>query len=429
MVLLRGGEIIDPAGRITGVADVLIDSGKIIKIAPDIQSKKAEVIDVSGLSVMPGLVDVHVHLRDPGYEYKENVETGLKAAAAGGFTTVVCMPNTSPAIENKSVVKYLREKSEMAGLGRLWAAGAATKERKGRELAEIGDMMEEGIAAITDDGSPVANPQLMRRIFEYAKIFDLVFMSHAEVPEISSDGVMHEGLVSTTIGLPGIPPQAESVMVARDVQLAKLTGGRLHVTHISTPAALDEIRRAKDEGLRVTCDVTPHHLTLTDEAVMEFDTCMKVNPPLRPREYVEAMIEGLKDGTIDAIASDHAPHAVHEKETPFNEAPFGMIGLETTLAVTYTKLVKTGAMTLRQLAGKLSAGPAGALGLDAGRIEEGAGADITVFDPEAVWTVDPSKFYSLGRNCPYAGWEVSGKAVMTIAGGRVIAKDGVVSDG
>jgi len=288
-------------------------------------------------------------------------------------------------------------------------------------------MMREGIVAVTDDGSPVMNAQLMRRILEYTKIFGIAVMSHAEDKNLAGSGVMHEGLVSTKIGMRGIPAEAETVMVQRDIELAALTGGRLHITHISTRESVDAVRRAKANGVRVTCDVTPHHLALTDDAVMSFDTATKVNPPLRPEEHRLALIQGLLDGTIDAIASDHAPHAVHEKEASYDEAPFGVIGLETTLPVLIAELVKKGSMPLELLVAKLTAGPAAALGLNAGKIELGAPADITVFDPDAEWTVDPMKFFSLGRNCPFAGGKVSGKTVYTICGGKIIFKNGIVT--
>lgn len=427
MMLLKSGEIIDPAGAISGVADILVDDdGFIEKIAPDIHEEDAGTVDVSGLKVMPGLIDMHVHLREPGYEYKETIETGLKAAAAGGFTSVVCMPNTDPAIDTRSTVKYVKEQAEAAGLGRLFIAAAGTKGIAGREMSEIGDMAAEGIVAVTDDGKSIGGASMMRRVLEYISMFDLPYMVHAELAELAGGGVMHEGLVSTTIGMPGIPSQAESIMVARDIELAELTGARLHITHLSAAASLDYVRRAKDRGLPVTCDVTPHHLALTDEAAMEFDTNTKVNPPLRSRRHVDALLQGLRDGVIDAIASDHAPHSVHEKESSYIEAPFGLVGLETSLAILITEIVKTGILSLEQLIEKLTTGPASVLGLDAGRLEVGAPADITVIDPDEKWTINPAKFYSLGRNCPFGGREVFGKVRYTIAAGKIINNNGVV---
>ncbi|HOY61916.1 MAG TPA: dihydroorotase, partial [bacterium] len=381
-LLIKGAEIIDPAGKNAGRNDILVEDGVIREIGKP-SAAGAEVLDASGLKAAPGLVDIHVHFRDPGYEYKENVATGLRAASAGGFTSVVCMPNTKPDIDTKSVAKYVNDKARAAGLGRLFIAGAISKKREGAELAEIGDMMNEGIVAVTDDGNPVMNAQLMRRALEYTKMFGIPVMSHAEDKNLAGAGVMNEGMVSTTIGMRPIPKEAETVMVLRDIELAALTGGRLHLTHISSAESVDAVRRAKARGLRVTCDVTPHHLVLTDESVMGFDTATKVNPPLRDENDRQALIAGLLDGTIDAIASDHAPHAVHEKEVSYDDAPFGLVGLETTLAVLVTRLVETGAAPLELLISKLTSGPAAVLGLNAGALAPGAPADIVLFDPAA----------------------------------------------
>lgn len=419
-LLIKGCEIIDPAGKNGGNKDILIEDGIIKGIGKNLSSEGAEVIDAAGLKAVPGLIDIHVHFRDPGYEYKENTESGLRAAAAGGFTSVVCMPNTRPAIDNISTVKYIVDKAMALGLGNLYVAGAISKGREGEELSEVGDMMREGIVAVTDDGSPVMNAQLMRRILEYTKIFGIPVMSHPEDKNLAGAGVVHEGLVSTRVGMRGIPAAAETVMVLRDIELAELTGGRLHLTHISTKESVDAVRRAKARGINVTCDTTPHHLTLTDDAVMTFDTATKVNPPLRPEEHRAALIEGLLDGTIDAIASDHAPHAVHEKETSYDAAPFGIIGLETTLAVLMTDIVKGGKISLDLLVSKLTAGPAAAMRLNAGKIEEGAQADITLIDADAEWTIDAGKFFSLGRNCPFNGKKVCGKVAHTIVKGKKV---------
>ncbi len=425
-LLIKGCEIIDPAGKNGGNKDILIENGIIRGIGKNLSSEGAEVIDAAGLKAVPGLIDIHVHFRDPGYEYKENTESGLRAAAAGGFTSVVCMPNTRPAIDNISTVKYIVDKAKALGLGNLYVAGAISKGREGEELSEVGDMMREGIVAVTDDGSPVMNAQLMRRILEYTKIFGIPVMSHPEDKNLAGAGVVHEGLVSTRVGMRGIPAASETVMVLRDIELAELTGGRLHLTHISTKESVDAVRRAKARGINVTCDTTPHHLTLTDDAVMTFDTATKVNPPLRPEEHRAALIEGLLDGTIDAIASDHAPHAVHEKETSYDAAPFGIIGLETTLAVLMTDLVKSGKMSLDLLVSKLTAGPAAAMRLDAGKIEEGAQADITLIDADAEWTIDAGKFFSLGRNCPFNGKKVCGKVAHTIVKGKKVFSQGEI---
>jgi dihydroorotase len=426
-LLIKGGDIIDPAGRYSGANDILIEDGSIAEIGKNLSAGGVRVIDAAGKKVTPGLVDIHVHFRDPGYEYKEDIESGLRAAAAGGFTSVVVMPNTSPATDNASVVKYIKDKALAAGLGGLHVAGAISKGREGEKLAELGDMMSIGIAAVTDDGAPVMNAQLMRRMLEYTKMFGIPVMSHAEDKNLAGVGLIHEGLVSTTIGMRPIPAEAETVMVMRDIELAALTGGRLHLTHISTPESVEAVRLAKKRGLRVTCDVTPHHLSITDEAVMSFDTNTKVNPPLRPQKYIDALVAGLLDGTIDAIASDHAPHATHEKEVTFEEAPFGLIGLETSVAVLITYLVKTGRMNFDKLIEKLTIGPAAALGLDAGRLETGKPADVTIVDPDAKWTVDANAFQSKGRNCPWHGTELSGRVTATIAGGKVIFENGKIA--
>jgi len=425
-LLLKGGEVIDPAGVYSGKNDLLVNDGVIEKIGKKISESGAEVMDATGRIVAPGLVDIHVHFRDPGYEYKETIESGLKAAAAGGFTSVVCMPNTRPPIDNKSVVKYIKDKAAAAGLGNIYIAGCISKGREGLELAEIGDMTNEGIVAVTDDGNPVMNAQLMRRALEYTKIFDIPVMSHSEDKNLAGAGVMNEGFVSTTLGLRGIPKAAETVMVLRDIELAEMTGGRLHLTHISTPESVDAVRRAKARGVNVTCDVTPHHLTLTDEGLMNFDTNFKVNPPLRPEADRQVLIRALAEGVIDAIASDHAPHAVHEKETTMDDAPFGVIGLDTTLPVLIEELVKPGHISLSFLIDKLSAAPARCLGLEAGMLAVGGRADLAIIDDKAEWTIEESTLFSKSKNCPYIGRRVTGRVVNVISGGRLIFNDGKI---
>ncbi len=425
-LLLKGGEIIDPAGAVSGAGDILMEDGLIVKIGPGIDAGGAEVYDASGLKIFPGLLDIHVHFRDPGYEYKETVESGLRAAAAGGFTSVVCMPNTKPAIDTQSVVKYLLDKAAAAGLGRLFVAGAATRGRQGETLSEIGDMMAEGIVAVTDDGSPIMNAQLTRRVLEYTKSFGIPYFSHSEDINLAGAGVMNEGLVSTTIGMRATPKAAEIVMVVREIELCALTGGRLHLTHISTRESMEAVKRARARGLNVTCDTTPHHLTLTEDLVPSFDTNLKVNPPLRSEDDRQAMIEGVADGTIDAIASDHAPHAHHEKETSFEDAPFGLIGLETTVPVLYTELVETGLLTPEQFTARLSSGPGAALGIDAGRLEPGAPADFALVETGCDGVVDSSRFFSKSRNCPFNGRKVSAKIRATICKGKFIFRDGEI---
>jgi dihydroorotase len=426
-LLIKNGEMIDPEGKLQGKMDVLVEGGAIAKIKSDIKPNSHTVIDASGLWMFPGFIDIHVHLRDPGYEYKETIETGLRAAVRGGFTTVACMPNTNPPVDNKSVVKYIRDRAMMLGIARLLVVGSISKGRKGEELAEIGDMAAEGIVGVSDDGAPVMSSQLMRRALEYVKIFGLPVISHPEDMGLSSRGLMHEGYVSTLMGLRGIPAAAEETMVARDIALAELTGGRLHLTHLSTKNSVELVRAARKRGVPVTCDVTPHHLALTDEAVMGFDTAAKVNPPLRPMDHVEALRAALMDGTVDAVASDHAPHAVHEKEASFDEAPFGLVGLETTLGVLLT-LVPGLREKPGLLAALLTTGPARVLGLPRPGLFDGAAADLTLVDPEEQWVVRPETFASLGRNCPFAGRTLRGRVRHTVSAGRLVVRDGELTE-
>ena len=425
-LMIRGAEIIDPSREITGVHDVLVKDGKIVDIGA-LNADGCQVLDAGGLLLTPGFIDVHVHFREPGYEYKETIETGLQAAAAGGFTSVVCMPNTDPPADTASTVGYILEKAEDAQLGRLYVAGAISKGRKGKQLAEMGEMYKRGIVAVTDDGDGVVNPQLMRRVLEYSKIFNIPVMAHEEDPELFAGGVMHEGTVSTTMGMKAAPAAAEEVMVARDAILAALTGAHLHVTHLSSSKSLEIVLNARRQGVHITFDVTPHHLTLTDEAVMGFDTSTKVNPPLRSRDHVDVLVDALAEGLVDAIGTDHAPHAVHEKEDSFDDAPFGLIGLETAFPVLFTELVLTEKVPIHNLVAAMTVGPARVLDLPQGRLKPGAPADIALIDPGAEWRIEPEKFYSLGRNCPYAGDIVRGKTIFCIAGGRVLLADGKIT--
>lgn len=422
-ILIRGAEIIDPEKKYSGVNDVLLSDGLISKIDKKITASADETIDADGLLLAPGFIDLHAHFRDPGYEYKETIETGLRAAAAGGYTSVVVMPNTDPPADTAATIQYMQERAADAGLGRLYVAGAISKKREGRELAEMGEMAAQGVVAVTDDGSGVADSQLMRRALEYSKIFNLPVMAHEEDMSLVAGGVMHEGLVSTTLGMKASPAAAEDVMVARDVILAELTGAHLHITHLSTKRSLELALDAQRRGACVTFDVTPHHLTLTDEAVMGFDTSTKVNPPLRPAEHRDALVAALAAGNIQAIGTDHAPHAVHEKEDSFDDAPFGLIGLETAFAVLFTELVLTDKVDAASLIAALTIGPAKILNLPQGRLAPGAPADIALIDPSAAWTVDPAKFHSLGRNCPWNGKKLQGKVVHTIAAGKIIFRD------
>lgn len=422
-LLIRNAEIIDPAEKISGKQDVLLEGGLIAAIGKNLPAAGHETIDATGLSLLPGLIDIHVHFRDPGQEYKETIETGLRAAAAGGVTSVVVMPNTNPPADSAATVGYMLERAQAAGLGRLYVAGAISKGRAGKDLAEMGDMFAAGIVAVTDDGSGVADAQLMRRALEYSRIFKIPVMAHEEDADLAAGGVMHEGLVSTTIGLRGIPSAAEEVMVARDAALAEATKAHLHVTHVSAKNSIELIRASRARGARVTCDVAPHHLTLTDEAVYGFDTSTKVNPPLRPRAHVDALIAALAAGDIEAVASDHAPHAAHEKERSYDDAPFGLIGLETTFALLYTDLVLAGKITFAKLVARMTTGPADILGLPQGRLETGSPADVILVDASEKWTVQPEAFHSKGRNCPFAGRELTGRVIHTFAAGKHILKD------
>lgn len=428
MLLLKGGRVIDPANDLDDIRDVLIADGKIKAVDRNIQAADAVVYDVTSKIVSPGWIDMHVHLREPGFEHKETIYTGTRAAVAGGITAVAAMPNTNPVADNQSVIAFVKDKGRQVGYAKVFPIGAITKGSQGEELAEIGDMYEAGAVAISDDGKPVMNGQLMRLAMEYARMFDLPVISHAEDLKLANDGFMHEGYVSTVLGFRGIPSVAEEAMVARDLLLAQMTDSRLHIAHVSTKGAVEMIREAKKRGIPVTAEVTPHHLTLTDEAVQSFDTSTKVNPPLRAREDQEALLQGLVDGTIDVIATDHAPHAGEEKEVEFAYAPFGLIGLETMVPLVVDRLVHQGRLTWKDAIAKVTVNPARILGLELGTLTVGQAADITVIDPEKVARVDKERFYSMARNTPFDGWDLKGWPVMTIVDGRVLMEDGRLVD-
>lgn len=424
-LLIAGGRVIDPAGGRDGRFDVLIERGKIAAVEPSpgppragagIPANGATRIDASGKLVVPGFVDLHTHLRQPGREDKETVETGCRAALRGGFTTVCAMPNTTPATDHRGVVEFLQQEALRVGLAAVRPIGAVTRGRQGKELTDFGELFEAGCIALSDDGAPVADGWLMRRALEYAKCFDRPIIQHAEDPALAAGGAMHEGLISTTLGLRGVPAEAESVMVARDLALAELTGGWVHFAHLSSASSVELIRQAKRRGVRVTCEVTPHHLALTHEAVEGFNTDAKVNPPLRTEADRRALIEGLRDGTIDCIATDHAPHTDWEKDAEFDTAPFGISGLETALGVCATTLVEPGRLTWPQLIEKLSTAPARIAGRG-GTLQVGAEADVTVIDPQAHWTVDPQRFASKGRRSPFAGRTLTGAVVKVVCRG------------
>ncbi len=421
-LLLRGGRVVDPTQDLDAVCDVRLEGGTVAEVGADLAKGDSRERDVSGLVVTPGWIDMHIHLREPGQEYKETVATGTRAAAAGGFTAVACMGNTEPVNDNRSVTELILKEAAKAGLARVYPIGAVSKGQRGKELAEVAEMVDAGVVAISDDGHPVANPALMRRALEYAQHFDIPVIQHAQDMELTAGGVMHEGEWSTRLGLPGWPGAAEDIVVARDVILAEDSGGRYHVAHLSTARALDLVRQAKARGLRVTCEVTPHHLLLTDRTVAEsaFSPDAKMNPPLRAESDRQALLAGLVDGTVDAIASDHAPHHPDEKDVEFSLAPFGIVGLETNLALCHDRLVLSGHMTLTRLVELFSTGPARVLGVPGGSLAPGAPADVTLFDPEAELTVEARSFHSRSRNTPFEGWTLKGRAVGTIVGGREI---------
>ncbi|MEK6605146.1 MAG: dihydroorotase [Nitrospirota bacterium] len=418
-VIIKNGRVIDP-GRINGPADVLIENGTIAAVGPGLKAPAgATVIDATGKWVLPGFVDLHVHFREPGFEYKETIATGAAAAVAGGFTSVCCMPNTQPVNDNQSITEFILDKAKAAGLANVFPIGAITKGSEGKELAEFGDLKKAGCVAVSDDGKPVMNAMVMRRALEYARAFDLPVVDHCECMHLSEGGCMHEGQVATEMGLHGIPSASEDVMVARNLALAELTGGRLHLAHLSTAGSVRMVREAKARGIRVTAEACPHHFLLTEEAVREFNTNAKMNPPLRSRKDVEAVKAGLKDGTIDVIATDHAPHAAFEKEREFDYAPFGIVGLETAWGLALV-LAEEGVLTVEQVVSALTIQPARAFGLAKGTLAVGADADVTIVDPEAQWVVDPGQFKSKGRNTPFAGWKLKGRVVSTLVGGRVV---------
>jgi dihydroorotase len=402
-------------------ADVLIVDGKIESAAGKIGSKDdAETIDCSGLIVSPGFIDVHCHLREPGREDVETVETGARAAAAGGFTAVCAMPNTDPVTDNQAAVGFIIRQAQRANASRVHVIGAISVGQKGETLAEMGEMVAAGAVAVSDDGRPVVSAQLMRTALEYARSFSIPVIDHCEEPTLAHGGSMNEGIVSARLGLKGIPSEAEEIMAIRDILLARRTGGHVHLAHMSTAGSVELIRWGKERGINVTAEVCPHHISLTEERVVGYDTNAKMNPPLRTAKDVEALRDAVKDGTIDVIATDHAPHHYDEKEREFADAPNGIIGLETALAVSVTNLVETGHIDFRTLVDKMSCAPARIFGLPGGSLGKGSVADVTIFDPEREWDVDPTEFRTKGRNTPFAGMRLRGRAVCTIVGGRVV---------
>jgi dihydroorotase len=417
-ILIKNGHVIDPANKIDEKRDILVSNGKIAKLGKpgSLSADGSPVIDAAGRLIVPGLIDMHVHLREPGFEYKETIATGTAAAKAGGFTSVCCMPNTNPVNDNRSVTEFLLSQARDAA-ARVYPIGAITRGSKGEELAEMGELHAAGCVAVSDDGRPLMNASLMRRAMEYSKIFDMLIISHCEDSALSNKGVMNEGGISTELGLRGIPRSAEDVMTARDISLAELTGCRLHIAHVSTAGSVHLVREAKKRGVRVTAETCPHYFSLTEEAVRGYNTMAKMNPPLRTADDVAAIRQGLKDGTIDVIATDHAPHGMDEKSGEFDYAPFGIVGLETALGLTL-KLVEENVMTPAEAIGKLTLNPAAVLKIEKGTLSVGADADITLIDPNVAWIVDSSQFKSRSRNTPFNGWQLRGRAVQTIVGGR-----------
>jgi dihydroorotase len=419
-ILIREGRVIDPAAGLDGTADVLIENGAIVAVEPRIVAEDARIVDAAGLVVTPGLVDMHVHFREPGFEYKEDIESGSRAAAAGGITTVACMPNTDPVLDNEALVSRVVRRGQEVGLCRVHPIAAITKGTQGAELTEMMLLRDAGAVGFSDDGRPVESSRVMRRALEYSRLTGQPVISHCEDTALSAGGHMHEGAVSTRLGIEGIPSASEDVAVARDVRLAEIAGGRLHVCHVSSARSVEIIRRAKDRGVRVTAEATPHHLALTDEAVEGFDANTKMNPPLRAESDRRALIGGLADGTIDAVATDHAPHAPLEKLLEFDRAPFGIIGLETSLALVLTVLVKEGHLSLADAVERMTLAPARILGLEAGTLRPGAPADVAVIDPALEWTFAPGDVFSKSSNSPFLGRALTGRVLLTLLGGRAV---------
>ncbi len=418
-LLIKGGRVISPAQKLDDICDILVEDGKIAAIGKSLDAKAAQVIDASGKVVTPGLVDIHVHLRDPGLEYKEDIASGTLSAVTGGFTSVACMPNTQPVNDNHTITSYILNKAAKEGHCRVFPIASISKGLEGESMTEMGELKQHGVYAVSDDGKPVSNPQLMRRAMEYAKPFGMVIISHAEDLDLVGSGVMNDGPVATELGLKGIPWVAEDAATAREVMLSEFTGARLHVAHVSTKGSIEIVRQAKARGVAVTCEAAPHHFTLTDEAVRGYNTNAKMNPPLRSAEDMAAVRQGIADGTVDAIATDHAPHHIDEKNVEFAIAMNGIVGLETALPLSL-KLVEDGVIDLPRAIALLTNGPAAALNLPVGGLVEGGEADITVIDPEFAWTVDAQKLASKSKNTPFDGWQMKGAALHTIVAGKVV---------
>lgn len=425
-LLIKGGRLIDPKNGRDEEADVLVEHGKVAHVGKNLSANGAEVIQAEGLWVVPGLMDVHVHFRQPGREDEETILSGSRAAVKGGFTSVFPMANTDPVTDNRGAVEFLLSEAKRVGLVNIFPVGAVTKGQKGEILSEIGELAEAGCVALSDDGKPIQNTTLMRHALEYAAMYGLPIITHEEDPYLFEGGAMHEGYVSTVLGMRGIPAACESILVARDIELLRLTGGRIHFAHVSCASSIALIRQAKKEGLKVSCETAPHYFSLSDQSVSSFDPNFKMNPPLRGEGDREAVTSALADGTIDCIASDHAPHAENEKDAEFDAAPFGIIGLESALGVALTYLVHTGKMSPSDLVARMSSMPATLFGLKKGALSVGMDADITLIHPEEKWILRSEDFESKSRNSPFIGWELEGRAKMTVVGGRVVMKDGKI---
>lgn len=427
-ILIKGGRVIDPVNNIDEVTDIYINKGMIEEIGTELDPEglEIEVIDAAGLIVAPGLIDMHTHLREPGFEYKEDIESGTRAAAMGGFTSIACMPNTEPPIDNAALVEYIISRAKSVGTVNVYPIGCISKGQKGEELAQIGELKFAGAVAVSDDGRPVENALLMKHALQYANTFDITVISHCEEMSLADGGSANEGAMATSLGLRGITPAAEEVMVARDVLLAENEGVPVHIAHISTKRSVEIIRNAKARGAKVTCETCPHYFTLTDAAIEGFNTNAKMNPPLRTEEDRLAIIEGLRDGTIDVIATDHAPHHIDEKNCEFALAANGIVGLETSLPLCITYLVGTGVLTLNELLKKMCVNPANILGLNKGSLSVGRPADIVVFDPKEAFTVDVNSFQSKGKNSPYDGYQLNGTVKYTVVNGEIVVNQGVL---
>lgn len=426
-LLIKGGTVVNPAKKQHEVADVLVKDGKIAAIGQNLSADGADVYDATGLVVAPGLIDMHTHLREPGQEAKEDFYSGTQAAAAGGFTRVATMANTTPVVDNAALVRGLRKQAELTGVVKVEFMGAVSKGLKGKELAEMGDMAEAGVVGFSDDGHYVESAAFMRRALEYSSMFNKPVIDHAEEVTLTCEGHMHEGFVAYEMGVKGRPAVAEDMAVARDLLLAEMTGGHIHIAHVSSKDTVDQIRRAKAKGIKVTCEVTAQHLAFTDEYLREYNPAFKMTPPIRSEEHRQALLAGVKDGTIDAIITDHAPHAEEEKDQEFCCAPNGFSGLETSLAAVLTHTYKTGILTLDEIVSLMSTRPAQLLGVEGGVLEVGKAADITVFSTDEAWTVDRNRFYTKGKTSPFDGMTLTGRAKLTVVDGDVVMKEGVVT--